>query len=156
MLPDGDFYKGFFLAAAESAGRTWTKMSLKVMQDWDILDYPLWRNGSASYSAYKYYVTTHLQDICRARWLPAVCTHLRPVPYLLLNPLPGPTLPDALRAGLPWDTLMCLRGWCKIRLGLPLLSCVSGRRSGARIQQCIFCGTPNTNAYEHVFALCPH
>ena len=51
---------------------------------------------------------------------------------------------------------MMFRSWLRLRCGLLVLSHLDGRRSAARFQLCIFCGSWIRNPMVHCLSKCPH
>ena len=104
---------------------------------------------------YKHAVFTIISRRCvRLRTLEAG-RHSSGIPYLHIQPTCSCALQNALRAHIPWECLVRMRSWCRIRAGLLTLTAINNRRSRARIQQCIFCSAASRNPQVHVLGCCP-
>ena len=74
----------------------------------------------------------------------------------VLRSVGAPPLKSLLRTQLPWDSLLCVRGWLRMRTGPSPLRSLHGRRSRALVQQCIFCSAASRNPQVHVLGVCTH
>ena len=94
-------------------------------------------------------------------WHDAIAHHGAQVPYLVFQQQPSVAVRTVLALAaaeppLDWDVQIGLRGWCRLRAGLPRLRALHGRRSDARFQECIMCKTCIVNATKHAIAACAH
>ena len=109
-----------------------------------------------SYSHYKKSVDTALQRFSANIWSSQIQHHRAQIPYSVVCDRLHDTLQTVRNAHLPWDTLLCVRAWCRLRTGLLYLSHVNGRRSSATYQSCIFCNSGVRNAVVHCMGVCKH
>jgi hypothetical protein len=153
-LCNGVLYKDIF-TAAEQAGVGWAEAARHVLLSFGIDD---WRSlpVDATYEHYMAHTRAQAASACLPSWRAKVEKHTAQVPYNLLQQVPSEALSHPDLAALPWSTQIAVRGWCRIRAGLPRLRALDGRRSEAKFQQCIFCNQRLRNATVHVVARCPH
>ena len=154
FLPADDWYKSFFLHATDmSVG--WSGSSASLLDKWSIPD---WRSVSdlcPMYASYKKHVDSLLQWVCTPLLVSECSKHNAQVPYAAFQSSPSDVLATCFSMRMPWHTLMQLRGWCRMRAGLPCLRTLGGRVSHARRQRCIFCNTGVRNATVHTLVVCP-
>ena len=98
-----------------------------------------------------------LGTACLPRWLARVRhRHRSSIPYYRFDAQPGLVLDVCRHGHLPHDISMMFRSWLRLRCGLLVLSHLDGRRSAARFQLCIFCGSWIRNPMVHCLSKCPH
>ena len=104
-------------------------MARQLLADKDLLDWPLWvtRNGQGTYKSY--------------------------VKSSLARPA-STQLKDILKLNLPWNVLLSQRAVIQLRRGYVELGHVGGRKSTAKIQECIFCAKRYSNVKFHVIHAC--
>ena len=60
----------------------------------------------------------------------------------------------AVSASLPWDVLIGMRGWSRLRISDLTLTHREGRRSAAKVQVCIFCSCQVRLSLIHCLGRC--
>ena len=129
---------------------------MKLLQDWEILDFSDWNGGGArALDRYKSYVRDKVALKLLPTWNSAALRHSSRIPYLLLEQEPGHIL-DLKDLALSDQARFGLRSWCRLRTGLLHLRHLNKCKSEAKIQKCIFCDTSVGHSLVHVIALCPH
>ena len=106
-------------------------------------------------SGYSNHIRAALEQISAVAWHRAVTRHRGLVPYrkLLNGELRAPHM--ALTMGLPWGVLLKQLSQVKLRCATVSLGHLSGRRSAARLLQCIGCDRWVSNTCVHAFGDCP-
>ena len=150
-----DWHASFFLLSQSVEG-SWCARSASLLRDWSVLDWPDWHVEVKSYQLYKSYVDSALVTACLPRWLARVQQHRSSIPYYRFDAQPGLVLDVCRHGHLPHDISMMFRSWLRLRCGLLVLSHLDGRRSAARFQLCIFCGSWIRNPMVHCLSKCPH
>ena len=153
-LPACDLYAGVFRAAHGWPGATWSKVSLALLDDHGILDWPCWAGPGSSVKAYVKYVRGTLRSSHLIVWKASAEKHVHPFPYLLLREEPSSDAVIGHKAVLSWGHLLAARSVSRIRAGLLHLGHRGGRRTAARLKQCIACGQTVSDTYVHCLAIC--
>jgi hypothetical protein len=109
-----------------------------------------------AYCDYVAYVRRQARESSLPAWRAGVIRYGVQVPYNQLRGSSSSVLVRVQKMSLPWELLIAIRGWCRIRAGLVCLRAVHGRRSRARLQGCIFCARCVWNATNHAVARCAH
>ena len=156
-LPVDDFYRSSFdLCTTQDIG--WACLSRTLLIDWGVPDWSDLQVPHRSYLTYKRAVDAALRSTSVAKLREGINRHRAQVPYYRVQqtvPLPrASVLRKLLVSDLPWDVLLCVRGWFRLRAGLACLRTLRGRQSMARHQFCIFCGAGVRNATVHCISLC--
>ena len=105
---------------------------------------------------YRIYVKGILRSTYAAKWKAGVQMHSMHPPYAGFVVLPGEVVGFIRSLDLDCGKDLSVRHWCRLRCGLPLLMHLGGRASGARHQDCIFCGQCTAKPLIHCIAICPH
>lgn len=132
----------------------WAKQSASLLARWGISDWPAVCTTCPSYRDYSLYVSSALVGVCSTSLTTALDTHSAQVPYNTFQHGPSFALMRARSLNLDWDVQLQLRGWMRMRAGLPVLRALHGRRSNARFQRCIFCSDGVRNATVHCIGRC--
>ena len=105
-----------FGSSRVSAAPSWASLSRQFLASKDILDWPTWvgRRVPAT-GAYKQYVKDTLKKVASTQ------------------------LKDSLGLNLPWNILLCQRAVIQVRRDYVVFGHVNGKKSQARVQECIFC-----------------
>ena len=156
QCPVDDLYRKIFsLADEERCG--WAGRSAQALLEWGITDWPDWR-GSAH--AYKHYVGVRAAESCHKAWVDKVAKHLsnkqaQGIPYTVFQKTRGGVMKGMDGRCFSKELLASLRGWSRVRAGLPTLRCINGSMSMARHQGCIFCNTQGIrNGTKHALGSC--
>ena len=149
-----DWYRSSFGTYA-SLNIGWAAASLLLLEKWGIPDWPDVAEACVDYGSYSARVLSCLSVRCATHWEASASTHGAQVPYLVFQASPSSVLHAVKALSLPWEVLLCVRSWCRLRAGLVYLRSLHGRRSAARHQQCIFCGRGVRNATVHAIGVCP-
>ena len=140
--------------AAQDAPRSWNVRSRAMLE---AVGLPLFEQSqSLTYPKYKALVTDLLAAQTQARSLASLAESSARLPYTCVQSPVSTALQECREADLDWDTLISVRSWCRIRASLVEVSTRAGRRSIARVQNCIFCGEPCRNPIKHVVGNCTH
>ena len=137
-----------------SEGDTWARRTHALLEEWGVLDWPVWLS-TAHVCTYKTYVKQTLAAVSLTVRRPHLLRHTRPFPYFDIAPVPATALNDALRAKCSWQTLLGHRSLCRLRCGLIMLGHVNQRASSAHVQYCVFCDKRYTSVFAHVACSCP-
>lgn len=148
-----DWY-GTFFAHAGTLEVGWAHSSAALLQKWGVADWPEVASICPTYKSYQHYVSSVLLGSCSIELLASLRTHQAQVPYTTFQDSPSHVISEVRSLGFSWDVQIRLRGWFRLRAGLPCLRALHGRRSNARHQVCIFCGTGVRNATVHAIGLC--
>ena len=148
-----DLYRGMFEEASRQ-GCGWAAASSKALEAAEILDWSAWSGIERGGGDYTEYVVQKLQANSLGNWTALATRHNAQVPYLQISTSRGGYLRECLESALDWDVLLATRAHCRLRAGLITLRCRSGKRSSARLQNCIFCSCSTRNATVHVIGKC--
>ena len=118
------------------------------------MDWPEWYLSAKSTDSYPYYVKRSLRRRCLAEWRDAVSPHAWPVPCNTLATKPTNLFHEAFRLGLSWETLVHQRALCQLRCGQLILGHKRGRKSRAKVRQCICCNKWSSSIYFHILCSC--
>ena len=105
---------------------------------------------------YKQYASGFLCDNGRAAWSTQISKSEALVPYYLFQTVPNNLLASLCGRRLPWQSLLGIRSWMRLRAGILRLRHVSGTISRADVQSCLFCNALVRNETVHVIFRCPH
>ena len=153
-LSDQDLYKKVFVAAHSFSCATWAAKSSRTLQEWGIQDWPSWKSSEVSLDDYKTYVKVCAERASLSVWRQQVAEHVLPIPFLSWSGAPRCDLQWHEASRLSWACLASQRALCRLRAGLLRLGHVSGQRSSARRQACIFCNTFSLSMHFHVMCRC--
>ena len=157
LLPDGDLYKGIFVLGHISTGRTWASVSLALLDEWDLQDWPAWvgaARGESALPAYKAYIRDTLKARCNAALRLRLHARVRVPAPLSLGPVPRDDLSTALSLRLPSPALFGQRSLSRLRCQLLVLSHSAGVRSRARRQICVCCQGQILSPTLHILGSC--
>ncbi len=150
-----DWHRSFHTLAAQlQCG--WSAQSLSVLRAHGVMDWPTWAGAGSTLEEYRAYVVGVLREAFILHWRPCVEKHSMHPPYSAFEESPGVVLSFCKALQLDAVSEMSLRHWCRLRCGLPLLSHIGGRESGARYQNYIFCEQSTRKPVIHGVAICPH
>ena len=125
-----------------------------ALNAFNIPDWPTVVESCGSYDSYKRLVDERLNAYGHDKFVRVAANHIAQVPYTQFQCAPSQLLSSIRSLGLPWSALLCVRGWCRLRAGLACLRALSGRRSNAKFQRCIFCVRRVRNATVHAVCVC--
>ena len=157
LLPNTDFYKGFFIRAHHLPGDTWAKKSLALLQQWGIDEVTDNINTKAPYYAYCRYVRATIVTRCAQCWRSLLAKHVYPLP--LANVGPVKVLHASLLRTPAVDrcdlvTLFNVRAYCRVLAGTVELGCKRKASVRASVLKCHFCPLFIRDPYEHVLCRC--
>ena len=84
-------------------------------------------------------VTKDLLACALDKWKSEVITGSTHIAYTSFQPSPSSALTKVRTLGLSWADLKAVRAWCQMRAGIFNFCHISGERSHASVQRCIFC-----------------
>ena len=131
-------------------------MCAALLVDSDILDWPAWATSGSTLELYVVYVKAVLFEKHALSWRSKVACHSCTPPYRVLADVPGVVRGFIKSLEPPAATELVVRHWCRLRCGLVLLMHLGGRASGAKYQDCIFCGQCMSKPTIHYLSLCTH
>ena len=134
------------------AGLGWATNSARVLQKWGLVDF-IPRTGSCR-SAYRQAVTKSLEATCASRLKDRFLAHSAQVPYHVFALHPGGFLSILCHSTTPWDVLIGVGSFYRLRAGLISLRHLHGRQSAARYQNCVACNASIRNATVHTLGRC--
>ena len=143
-----------FSAAHLLDSANWAKTSLNLLDDWTVLDWPVWSTCRRSHGKYSAYVKDVVYQVSLARWKTQVAKHVMPLKYLAIAQEPSAQVQDAFRLQLSWGTLVGHRDLLLLRCGFIMLGHVDFKPSRASVRHCIFCNKRYTGIYSHVVGRC--
>ena len=150
-----DWHASFFAGSSPVLG-SWAHRSALLLDEWSVVDWPLWTGVPGTYAAYKQYVIQTLEEACLPAWRAVVARHRSHIPYSQFDGAPGVVVTRLRFLELPSPAGLQVRSWLRLRCGLLDLSHIDGRRSAARVQSCIACGLSVRNPMVHCLSLCSH
>ncbi len=152
LLPDSDFYKGFFCRAHACPG-TWACESMELLRRWGLPDLP---DVGCSLWTYKKQVLAQLSAVCAEQAGRLLRSRRSCMPFGTIYPdnlLPG-VIHAAARFSMGWQPLVAVRAFCRLRLGILVLTHVGGKASAAKCRFCIACGMAVTAPVTHAMIRC--
>ena len=153
LLQKADLHAFLFTIASTVEG-TWAHKSKLLLGAWSLEDLDV---GTEPMASYKLKVRRALEARCSDLRAADVARHVFPFPYSNLQLGPSSHLASLLGTAASWSQLVGVRSWCRLRLGIPRLCAVSGKKSAAKSQSCLFCpATVCPTSYDHAFCVCPH
>ena len=141
-----------FAAAHLLDSFNWAKTSLQLLEEWTVLDWPVWSTRKRRHDTYMAYVKDVVFQASLAKWKTQAQRHALPLKYLSLAQEPSTQVHDAFRLQLPWDTLLGHRDLLLLRCGFIMLGHLDCKPSKATVRHCIFCNKRYTSIYSHVVA----
>ena len=150
QLPDDDMYKTRFMWS-HRLKQSWADQSLSLIHFWGLVDWVEWK---ADTFGYKKYARRRLEEICFPGWLQTAQASMQPPAYTSFQEVHSLIPEIAAALHLDWETRLNVFAFCKLRAGGMQFAALNGRRSRAKIQQCIFCQTRTRAARVHVLASC--
>lgn len=148
-----DWYRSYFMHC-HVRGLGWASSSLRILSSWGVADWPSVQDTCPTHASYVRLVQSSLTAACSSSLQAGLDAHGGQVPYTCFQACPSDLLSLSRRCDLPWSVQVKMRGWCRMRAGLPGLRSLHGRRSNARFQRCIFCEGGVRNATVHSLAVC--
>jgi len=155
LLPEGDLYRDTFVWAHQWPS-SWAAKSYALLSKWGVDDWPLFAASGRGLESYRKYARSVLEQAKFGMWYQRARGHLQVPDYLSFQSSPSQLLKAAKAVGLPWETRIRTKSFCRLRAGMLTLSGVDGRPSVAKLQSCIFCGRAVRTPMTHVVATCPH
>ena len=148
-----DWYRSYF-SHCQARNLGWARNSLRILSSWGVADWPAVSDICPTHASYAQLVQSTLVSACLPHLQAGLDNHGGQVPYCCFQTCPSDLLSLSRRYNLPWSVHIKMRGWCRMRAGLPLLRSLNGRKSNARFQRCIFCGNGVRNGSVHALAVC--
>ena len=136
-----------------NGGSTWAAVSLRVLNDWDIVDYAAYAHDT-TYTGYITYVKEKLWWKCWHNLSIACRRRVQPFHYHPLLDSEHALLRHMLSTAFERACLHDVMSFVLMRAGLVVVSHRNRSRSRARMQFCISCGAVVNDPYVHVLLCC--
>ena len=138
------------------SGEAWASKSKALLSRWQVPDWPVFADGGSTLAKYKRFLRAHLAEVCKGKWEQDLARYTRPRLYSSFRPTANADYKLALstKTALGWSQLCMQQSLSRLRLGTITLAHLSGRRSQARYQHCIFCNCKTLSPFLHSFTAC--
>ena len=153
-LPDDSLYKS--VPSTMYCDTSWLCACRSALSHWRVTSWEKWSSHSTDLGKYRAQVRRELLAASFPAWREQASRSGCRVPHLAIQSSPSSALRRVHQAWLPWDAQLAVRGWCRMRAGLPRLRAIQGKHSRAKDQNCIFCDRPGVQrGIVHALSRCP-